>query len=92
MDLVKGISKNLPFPFFCRRLRIFRGRGIKGEVELLKVLNYLKEEAELAEIKSLLIAYLSDKVVRSADKAFDEKNDTTMIFEKWKLEHFRKSA
>jgi len=52
----------------------------------------LKEEADLAEIKSLLIAHLSDKVVRNADKAFDEKNDTTEIFEQWKLEHFRKSA
>ena len=30
---IKGISKNLPFPLFCRRPRIFRGRGIKGEVK-----------------------------------------------------------
>lgn len=63
-----------------------------SQLDLLKVLNYLKEEADLAEIKSLLIAYLSDKVVRNADKAFDEKNYTIEVFEKWKLEHFRKSA
>ena|GEM_PF-6630734 len=37
----------------------------------------MKEEAELAEIKFLLIAYISDKVVRNADKVSDEKNDTT---------------
>ncbi|MCY7293341.1 MAG: hypothetical protein LH615_14270 [Ferruginibacter sp.] len=63
-----------------------------SQLELLKVLNYMKEESDLAEIKSLLVAYLSDKVVRSADKAFEEKNYTTEIFKKWKLEHFRKSA
>ncbi len=63
-----------------------------SQLELLKVLDYMKEESDLAEIKSLLIAYLSDKVVRSADNAFEEKNYTTEVFEKWKLEHFRKSA
>ena len=63
-----------------------------SQLELLKVLDYLKEESDLAEIKSLLIAYLSDKVVRSADNAFEEKNYTVEIFEKWKFEHFRKSA
>mgnify|MGYP003887791983 CR=1 FL=1 len=51
----------------------------------------MNEESDLAEIKSLLIAYLSDKVVRSADKAFDEKNYTTEIFENWKLEQSSKS-
>ena len=44
-----------------------------SQLEILKVLDYLKEESDLAEIKSLLIAYLSDKVVRSADSAFEEK-------------------
>jgi len=63
-----------------------------SQLELLKVLDYLKEESDLAEIKSLLIAYLSDKVVRSADNAFEEKNYTAEVFEKWKFEHFRKSA
>ena len=32
-----GIPKNLPFPLFCRRRRIFRGRGIKGEVKIKKL-------------------------------------------------------
>ena len=63
-----------------------------SQLEILKVLDYLKEESDLAEIKSLLIAYLSDKVVRSADSAFEEKKYTAEIFEKWKSEHFRKSA
>lgn len=63
-----------------------------SQLEILKVLDYLKEESDLAEIKSLLIAYLSDKVVRSADNTSEEKKYTAEIFEKWKSEHFRKSA
>ncbi|MCY7310345.1 MAG: hypothetical protein LH619_06175 [Chitinophagaceae bacterium] len=62
------------------------------QLEILKLLNFLKDDKDLAEIKSLLVTYLSDKVVRNADKAFDEKKYTAEIFEKWKLEHFRKSA
>lgn len=62
------------------------------QLEILKVLNYLKSEKDLAEIKSLLTAYLSDKVVRNADKAFDEKNYPAEVFETWKKEHFRKTA
>jgi hypothetical protein len=63
-----------------------------AQLEILKVLQYLKDEKDLAEIKSLLVAYLSDKVVRSADTAFDEKGYTAEVFEKWKGMHFRKSA
>jgi len=62
------------------------------QLEILKMLNYVKDEKDLSEIKSLLVAYLSDKVTRSADKAFDEKRYTADIFQKWKKEHFRKSA
>lgn len=61
-----------------------------AQLEVLKVLQYLKEEKDVAEIKSLLIAYLSDRVVRSADAAFDEKGYTAEVFETWKKEHFRK--
>lgn len=63
-----------------------------AQLEILKMLEYLKGEEDLAEIRSLLSAYLSDKVVRSADKAFDSKNYTEEVFENWKKEHFRKSA
>lgn len=35
-----------------------------AQLEILKVLQYLKEEKDLAEMESLLVAYLSDKVVR----------------------------
>ena len=62
------------------------------QLELLKLFNHIQDEKDLDEIKSLLVAYLSDKVIRNADKVFDEKNHSTSIFEKWKLEHFRKSA
>lgn len=62
------------------------------QLEILKMLSFLKDDKDLAEIKSLLATYLSDKVVRTADKAFDEEQYTTTVFEKWKQEHFRNSA
>jgi hypothetical protein len=61
------------------------------QLEILKVLDFLRDEKDLAEIKSLLLAYLSDKVFREADAAFDQKKYTTEVFEKWKEAHFRKS-
>ena len=64
----------------------------KSQIEILKMLEYMKDERDLAEIKSLLVAYLSYKVVREADKAFNEKKYTREIFEAWKKDHFRKSA
>jgi hypothetical protein len=63
-----------------------------AQLELLKLMEHLRDERDLAEIKSLLIAYLSDKVVRNADAAFDERGYTAEIFETWKAAHFRKSA
>lgn len=63
-----------------------------SQLEVLKLLNFLKNEKDVAEIKSLLRAYLADKVVRSADQAFDEKAYTIEIFNSWKQEHFRRSA
>ena len=61
-----------------------------SQLEILKILNYLKDENDLVEIRSLLAAYLSDKVVHNADKAFDEKGYITEVFQNWKNEHFRK--
>lgn len=63
-----------------------------SQLEILKVMQFLKDEKDLEEIRSLLVAYLSDKVVRSADAAFEEKGYTAEVFEAWKKEHFRKSA
>ncbi|MFT3705494.1 MAG: hypothetical protein QM802_24205 [Agriterribacter sp.] len=62
------------------------------QLEILKLFSHNQTEEDLNEIKSLLITYLSDKVTREADKAFDQKGHTTDIFEKWKQEHFRKRA
>lgn len=62
------------------------------QLEILNLFSANQSEEDLKEIKSLLVAYLSDKVVREADKAADVKNYTQETFEKWKLGHFRKSA
>jgi len=62
------------------------------QLEILKLFRRDQSMEELNEIKSLLVSYLSDKVVREADKAFDNKGYSVSVFEKWKTEHFRKSA
>lgn len=63
-----------------------------AQLEILKLFQQEQSEDDLKEIKSLLTAYLAEKVTRSADKAFDEKGYSPDVFEKWKKEHFRKSA
>ncbi|MES2426533.1 MAG: hypothetical protein V4560_06145 [Bacteroidota bacterium] len=62
------------------------------QLEILKLFRNDQTEEELQEIKSLLIAYLANKVTLEADKAFKEKGYTDNVFEKWKSEHFRKTA
>ncbi len=62
------------------------------QLEILKLFRSNQPEEELMEIRSLLTAYLAEKVTQEADKAFDEKGYSTTIFEKWKKEHFRKTA
>jgi hypothetical protein len=62
------------------------------QLEILKLFRNDQPEEELQEIRSLLISYLSAKVTFEADKAFQEKGYATTVFEKWKQEHFRKTA
>lgn len=62
------------------------------QLEILKLFSQEQSEEDLKEIKSLLITWLADKVRVEADKAFDKKGYPASIFEKWKKEHFRKSA
>ncbi|ANH83382.1 hypothetical protein A8C56_22485 [Niabella ginsenosidivorans] len=62
------------------------------QLEILKLFSTDQSEEDLKKLKSLLITYLSDKVVREADKAAEIHNYTRDIFERWKEEHFRKSA
>ena len=60
--------------------------------ELFNLIEDIQSENELEEIKSLLISYLSERVVKEADESFDGKNYTADVFDKWKKEHFRKPA
>lgn len=62
------------------------------QLEILKLFRNDQSEEELQEIKSLLIAYLASKVTFEADKASEEKGYAADVFEKWKSEHFRKTA
>lgn len=59
------------------------------QIELLKFFSHIEDERSLKGIKSLLTTYLSEKVAHTADMAFDEKNYTTEIFDKWEKKHFR---
>jgi hypothetical protein len=62
------------------------------QLEILKLFRHEQSVEDLNELKSLLITYLSDKVTREADKAFDEKGYSALVFDNWKKEHFRKSS
>jgi hypothetical protein len=62
------------------------------QLEILKLFRNNQPEEELQEIKSLLTAYLANKVTLEADKAFVEKGYAATIFETWKQEHFRKKS
>lgn len=62
------------------------------QLEILNLFSHNQNEDDLKEIKSLLIAYLADKVTREADKSFELSGYTQEVLEKWKLEHFRKRA
>lgn len=62
------------------------------QLEILNLFSANQSEEDLKELKSLLLTYLSDKVIREADKATHERNYSSDTFEKWKAEHFRKSA
>ena len=62
------------------------------QLEILKLFQHDQSPEDLKEIKSLLVTYLSDKVTREADKAFDQRGHTVEVFEQWKKDHFRKSG
>jgi len=61
------------------------------QLEILKLFRHDQSPEDLKEIRSLLVTYLSDKVTREADKAYDQKGYTTEVFDQWKRDHFRKS-
>jgi hypothetical protein len=63
------------------------------QLEILRLFNHHQSEDDLKEVKSLLAAYLADKVVWEANKSFEEKGyNASSIFEEWKKSHFRKTA
>ena len=61
-------------------------------LEILKLFRNNQSEKELQEIRSLLIAYLGDKVTKETDRTFLDQGYYAAVFEKWKQEYFRKTA
>ncbi len=60
-----------------------------AQLEILKLFDRQMSEAELLELKQVLIDFLAKKVVEEADKAFDDKGYTLEDIERWKTEHFQ---
>jgi len=63
-----------------------------AQLEILKLFRNDQTEEELQELKSLLTAWLAARVTFEADRAFQENGYSNTVFEKWKQEHFRKTA
>lgn len=63
-----------------------------AQLEILKMFSRDQPEEDLKELKSLLVTYLSDKVTREADRAFDKMDHTSNIFQRWKEDHFRRKG
>jgi len=62
------------------------------QLEILKLFRNNQAEEELQEIKSLLTAYLANRVTAEADKAFSQKGYSAAVFEPWRKEHFRQQS
>lgn len=74
-----------------RKLKSMEASLNNTQLEILNLFAEEQSEEDLREIKSLLLMYLAEKVVREADKSFDAHNLSENIFEQWKREHFRKA-
>jgi len=59
-----------------------------AQLEILKLFDRQMSEAEILELKQVLIDFLAKKVVEEADKAFDERGYTANDIENWKTAHF----
>jgi len=57
--------------------------------ELLNMFHYQLPEAELLEIKKLLVTYFAKKVSDGADQCWEEKGWNNETMEKWVNEHLR---
>ena len=53
------------------------------QLELLKSLKYMASEAQVAEVKSLLRYYFARQLDSSIDRAENERNYTTSVYEGW---------
>ena len=53
-----------------------------AQLEILNLFSHNQNEDDLKEIKSLLITYLADKVIRESDKSFIERKYTEDVFDK----------
>lgn len=61
----------------------------RAQIEILKLFNQPMNDNDLAELKEILIDFLMDKLIKSADQSIDEQGLTTGEVNKWRFEHNR---
>lgn len=63
----------------------------KGQIELLKLFSRDLDDADILEIKRLIVKYLAEKATRMADEIWDEKGWTNEDMDKLAHTHMRTS-
>ena len=59
------------------------------QLELLQMFQYQLSDAQLREIRALLVQYFAEKVSDDMDKLFEEKGWGDEQIEAWSREHMR---
>ena len=61
----------------------------KAQIEILKLFNQPMNDKDLAELNEILIDFLMEKLIKSADHFVDEKGLSTEDVDNWRFEHNR---
>ena len=61
----------------------------KVQIEILKLFNQPMNDKDLAELNEILIDFLMEKLIKSADHFVDEKGLSTEDVDNWRFEHNR---
>ncbi len=64
----------------------------RAQIEILKLFNQPMNDNDLAELKEILIDFLMDKLIKSADESINEQGLTIGDVDKWRFEHNRMTS
>lgn len=65
------------------KIMITQHKLTKMQLELLKSFKHITDEKQLKEVKSLLNFYFRKKLDEAVEKAENERNYTSHIYEEW---------